>query len=84
MKKDKKQESVNNKKDKALIKQVKKDKKNKEPGKIKKFFQKIGRILSKKWLVNGTKTLILIAIIILIYIVFVYSFNSNGDIFRHF
>ena len=68
MKKDKKQESVNNKKDKALIKQTKKDKKNKEPGKIKKFFQKIGRILSKKWLVNGTKTLILIAIIILIYI----------------
>lgn len=68
MKKDKKQESVNNKKDKALIKQTKKDKKNKEPGKIKKFFQKIGRILSKKWLVNGTKTIILIAIIILIYI----------------
>ena len=68
MKKDKKQENVNNKKDKALIKQTKKDKKNKEPGKIKKFFQKIGRILSKKWLVNGTKTIILIAIIILIYI----------------
>lgn len=46
----------------------KKEKQNKEPGKVRKFFQKIGRVLSKKWLVNGTKTILLVAIIILLYI----------------
>lgn len=46
----------------------KKEKQNKEPGKIRRFFQKIGRILSKKWLVNGTKTILLVVIIILLYI----------------
>jgi len=41
---------------------------NKKEGKIKKFFQKVGTILRKKWLVNGSKTILLIAIIIAIYI----------------
>lgn len=35
---------------------------------IKKYFEKIGNILRKKWLVNTSKTLVLIAIIIGIYI----------------
>ena len=47
---------------------IKKEKKDKEPGKIKKFFKKIGETLKRKWLIDGTKTLILIAIIILVYI----------------
>lgn len=63
-------------KDRAKIKEQKKEEKaknkkekqNKEPGKVRKFFQKIGRVLSKKWLVNGTKTILLVAIIILLYI----------------
>ena len=49
--------------EKAVIKKA-----DKKPGKIKRFFKKIGEILRKKWLVDGTKTLILIAIIILFYI----------------
>lgn len=47
---------------------IKKDKKDKEPGKIKRFFKKIGETLKRKWLIDGTKTLILVAIIILVYI----------------
>ena len=47
---------------------IKKDKKDKEPGKIKKFFKKIGETLKRKWLIDGTKTLILVAIIVLVYI----------------
>ena len=41
---------------------------DKKPGKVKRFFKKIGEILRKKWLVDGTKTLILVAIIVLLYI----------------
>ena len=44
------------------------EKKEKQPGKIKKFFQKIGTGLKKKWLINSSKTLLLVAIIIAIYI----------------
>lgn len=51
-------------KEKALIKKEK----NKKHGKLKSFFSKAEEVLKKKWLINGTKTLILIAIIILIYI----------------
>lgn len=40
----------------------------KESGKVKKFFQKMGNILKKKWLIDGSKTILLIAIIIAIYI----------------
>ena len=47
---------------------IKKDKKDKEPGKIKRFFKKVGETLKRKWLIDGTKTLILVAIIILVYI----------------
>lgn len=45
----------------------KKEKVNKE-GKTKNFFSRIGTGLKKRWLVNGTKTFILVAIIIAIYI----------------
>ena len=34
----------------------------------KKFFQKIGTTLKKKWLINGSKTIILVLIIVAIYI----------------
>lgn len=44
------------------------EKKEKQPGKIKKFFQKIGTGLKKKWLINSSKTVLLVAIIIAIYI----------------
>lgn len=37
-------------------------------GKVKKGFQKIGNILRKKWLINGSKTIILVAIIVALYI----------------
>lgn len=37
-------------------------------GSEKKFFQKIGMGLKKRWLINGTKTIILVVIIIAIYI----------------
>lgn len=63
------------------MKRVKKDKKEtetskelvkknteKQKGSVKRFFQKIGTGLKKKWLINGTKTIILVAIIIAIYI----------------
>lgn len=75
MEKNKNLKNNEQEKDKAMIKEQKKEakakkkeKQNKEPGKVRKFFQKIGRILSKKWLVNGTKTILLVAIIILLYI----------------
>ena len=45
-----------------------KDKNKEKKGRAKKLFQKIGTTLKKKWLINGTKTIILIAIIIAIYI----------------
>ncbi|MCI8383594.1 MAG: GldG family protein [Clostridia bacterium] len=35
---------------------------------MKKFFNKIGNILKKKWLINGSKTILLVLIIIAIYI----------------
>lgn len=43
-------------------------KKEKQEGMEKKTFQKIGTTLKKKWLINGTKTIILVAIVIAIYI----------------
>lgn len=52
-----------NKTDKSLTKIEKK-----EEGKVKKFFKKFFELLSKKWLVNGATTLLLIAIIFAIYI----------------
>ena len=60
-----KENNNDEKNNKAIIK---KDKKDKEPGKIKRFFKKLGEILKRKWLVDGTKTIILVAIIILVYI----------------
>ena len=68
-----KEEKKANQKDKTSKKSKKKDKENKsenkeKKGKIKSFFQKIVSGLKKKWLINGTKTIILIAIIIAIYI----------------
>ena len=57
-------ENKEQKNGKAVIK----TEKDKKPGKIKRFFRRLGEILRKKWLVDGTKTLILVAIIILIYI----------------
>lgn len=39
-----------------------------ENGKVKRFFQKTGEVLKKKWLVNGSKTLLLVAVIIGIYV----------------
>lgn len=50
---------------------MKKNKENKEikqKEKKEKSFQKLGNKLKKKWLINGTKTIILVAIIIAIYI----------------
>ena len=67
VKKTNEKENIEIKQDEKTKAVVEKDKKIKK-GKIKKFFRKIGEILRKKWLVDGTKTLILIAIIILIYI----------------
>ena len=43
-------------------------KKEKQKGTGKKMFQKIGTTVKKKWLINGTKTIILVAIVIAIYI----------------
>lgn len=65
IKEQKKEAKAKKKEEKA---KNKKEKQNKEPGKVRKFFQKTGRVLSKKWLVNGTKTILLVAIIILLYI----------------
>ena len=65
-KKENMSENVSEEKNNKAI--IKKEKKDKEPGKIKKFFKKIGETLKRKWLIDGTKTLILIAIIILVYI----------------
>lgn len=62
-KKDLKEEKENSQENKKETK-----KGNGEKGKIKKFFIKIGQVLKKKWLIDGTKTLILVAIIIGIYI----------------
>ena len=59
-----KEENKDEKNTKAIVKREK----NKNPGKIKRFFKKLGETLKKKWLIDGTKTLILVAIIILIYI----------------
>jgi len=42
--------------------------KEKQKGGIKKIFQKIGNTLKKRWLIDGTKTIILVAILIAIYI----------------
>lgn len=53
----------NNKNEKALS-----TLKEKKEGKIKKAFNKFVDVLSKKWLVNGATTLMLIAIIIAIYL----------------
>lgn len=52
------------KEEKWLSKERKKVEKNTE----KKFFQKIGTTLKKKWLINGSKTIILVLIIVAIYI----------------
>ncbi len=46
----------------------KKEKKEKQSENPKKFFQKVGMELKKKWLINGTKTIILVVIIVAIYI----------------
>ena len=59
-----KEKSKEEKNTKAIVKKEK----DKNPGKIKRFFKKLGEILKRKWLVDGTKTLILVAIIILVYI----------------
>lgn len=40
----------------------------KQKGDSKKIFQKIGNTLKKRWLIDGTKTIILVAIVIAIYI----------------
>ncbi len=42
--------------------------KEKKKGDNKKIFQKIGNTLKKRWLIDGTKTIILVAIVIAIYI----------------
>ena len=47
---------------------MKKDKENKQQVISKNFFQKAGDVLKKRWLINGSKTIILVAIIIAIYI----------------
>lgn len=47
------------------MREVKKDKEKQEK---KRVFQKIGNGLKKKWLINGTKTIVLVGIIIAIYI----------------
>ena len=56
------------KKEKQKKEKIKKNVEKKNDGKMKNFFQKVGTTIKKKWLVDGTKTLILIAIIIAIYI----------------
>ena len=65
--KEKKNANENVKKDENSKAVIKKEE-DKKPGKVKRFFKKIGEILRKKWLVDGTKTLILVAIIVLLYI----------------
>ena len=57
---------VQNKKEKQeKPKKASKTKQNKEKRKI---FQRLGEILKKRWLVNGSKTILLVCIIIAIYI----------------
>ena len=68
MKKEDKESLKEKNKDEKNTKAIVKREKNKNPGKIKRFFKKLGENLKKKWLIDGTKTLILVAIIILIYI----------------
>lgn len=63
MKENKKDKVKKNKPEKASS--VKKEKKD---GKLKKFFQKVNEILSKKWLVNTSTTILLVAIIFVIYL----------------
>lgn len=58
----------NKKEIETTSKELGKKKEEKQKGNIKKFFQKIGTTLKKKWLIDGTKTMILVAIIIAIYI----------------
>ena len=65
--KEKKNANENVKKDENSKAVIKKEG-DKKPGKVKRFFKKIGEILRKKWLVDGTKTLILVAITVLLYI----------------
>ena len=65
--KEKKNANENVKKDENSKAVIKKEE-DKKPGKVKRFFKKIGEILRKKWLVDGTKTLILVAIIVILYI----------------
>lgn len=67
-KKEKKEKKVKEKKEKKEKKNKEKKNKDKEPGRIRRFFRKIGEILRKKWLIDGTKTIILVAIIVLVYI----------------
>lgn len=55
---------VKNKKSEKTESAVKENQK----GGIKKFFQRIGNTLKKRWLIDGTKTIILVAIVIAIYI----------------
>ena len=62
--KETKKESKETKNSKAVIKKEK----EKKPGKIKRFFSKTGEVLKRRWLIDGTKTLILVAIIVLLYI----------------
>lgn len=59
---------MENKKDLKDKKAKKMKSTDKKEGKVKKFFQKIGAILRKKWLINGSKTILLIVIIIALYI----------------
>lgn len=66
MKKNKEMKENKKESKKINMKTDKKETKNK--GKVKSFFQRIGEGLKKKWLINGTMTIILIAIIIAIYI----------------
>lgn len=68
MKKKEKENIKENKKEEKNSKAVIKKEKNKKTGKIKNFFKKIGETLKRKWLIDGTKTIILIAIIVLVYI----------------
>ena len=68
LKKEDKESLKEKNKDEKNTKAIVKREKNKNPGKIKRFFKKLGENLKKKWLIDGTKTLILVAIIILIYI----------------
>ena len=68
IKKNKENKIENKEKKEVKEKKVIKRENDKKQGKIKRFFSKTGEVLRKKWLIDGTKTLILIAIIVLIYI----------------